>query len=811
MKDKSLHVLIIEDSKDDMLLIIRALKKGGYNPVYEKVETTVAIKKALEKKQWDIILCDHKMSKFNAPAVLGLLKKTQNDIPVIIVSGAIGEETAVECMRLGARDYIMKDNLTRLCPVINRELEYLKVKNKQKLAEEELRKRDIKLEHLVSWVPGMIYQFTMKPDGTYYLPFASETISNFYGCSPEDVLEDLSPIIGVILPEDLDKFLSSIEYSVKNMADWTCEYRVRVPGKPIRWMLGHSTPEKLADGSVTWYGLNTDITDRKLAEELLSKSEEKFFKIFMTTPDCIVISRLQDGFIADVNKGFEEIVGWKRDNVIGKLATEPPLHLWVDLLARDFMVKELKAGRDVLHHEIEFRRKDGSIRFGIFSARPITINNEECLIFILQDITERKQAEEKLRKNEGIFKVLFNQSFHLVGLMKPDGTLLQINIKAKTFTGIQEEDFLGKPFWATLWWSHSKVEQRRLKKAIKQAAHGEFMRFETTHYDRTGVLRHIDFSISPVKDEKGNVILLIPEGADITASKQAEEALRNSHRRLDEIIDFLPDATFVIDREGKIITWNKSTEIITGVSKTNMIGRGNYEYAVPFYGERRPLLVDLVLRPDNVFEKNHYENVSRQGDILYAETYLPMLYGGKGGFFWATASKLRDASGNIIGAIESFRDITKRKKAENELKQIAENLEDANIALRVLMNRRDKDQKEFEEKLQVNINDLVVPYLKKLNRGNLDDRNKKYVGVLEHNLSDVLSPFMRDFQSTHKNLTPKEIQIIDLIKQGKDTKEIADMLNASISTVTTHRNNIRKKLNLINSKINLRSHILSFK
>lgn len=811
MKDKSLHVLIIEDSKDAMLLIIRALKKGGYNPVYEQVETTVAIKKALEKKQWDIILCDHKMSKFNAPAVLGLLKKTQNDIPVIIVSGAIGEETAVECMRLGARDYIMKDNLTRLCPVINRELEYVKVKNKQKLAEEELRKRDIKLEHLVSWVPGMIYQFTMKPDGTYCLPFASETISNFYGCSPEDVLEDLSPIIGVILPEDLDKFLSSIEYSVKNMADWTCEYRVRVPGKPIRWMLGHSTPEKLADGSVTWYGLNTDITDRKLAEELLSKSEEKFFKIFMTTPDCIVISRLQDGFIADVNKGFEEIVGWKRDNVIGKLATEHPLHLWVDLLARDFMVKELKAGRDVLHHEIEFRRKDGSIRFGIFSARPITINNEECLIFILQDITERKQAEEKLRKNEGIFKVLFNQSFHLVGLMKPDGTLLQINTKAKTFTGIQEEDFLGKPFWATLWWSHSKVEQRRLKKAIKEAAHGEFMRFETTHYDRTGVLRHIDFSISPVKDEKDNVILLIPEGADITASKQAEEALRNSHRRLDEIIDFLPDATFVIDREGKIITWNKSTEIITGVSKTNMIGRGNYEYAVPFYGECRPLLVDLVLRPDNVFEKNHYENVSRQCDILYAETYLPMLYGGKGGFFWATASKLRDASGNIIGAIESFRDITERKKAENELKQIAENLEDANIALRVLMNRRDKDQKEFEEKLQVNINDLVVPYLKKLNRGNLDDRNKKYVGVLEHNLSDVLSPFMRDFQSAHKNLTPKEIQIIDLIKQGKDTKEIADMLNASISTVTTHRNNIRKKLNLINSKINLRSHILSFK
>jgi DNA-binding NarL/FixJ family response regulator len=153
----------------------------------------------------------------------------------------------------------------------------------------------------------------------------------------------------------------------------------------------------------------------------------------------------------------------------------------------------------------------------------------------------------------------------------------------------------------------------------------------------------------------------------------------------------------------------------------------------------------------------------------------------------------------------------RNKKAEEELKRFAENLEDANIALRVLMNHRNEDQKEFEEKLQVNINDLVIPYLKKLSKANLDDRNKNYLSVLESNLSDVLSPFMRDFRSSHKNLTPQEIQIVDLIKKGKDTKEIADMLNASISTIKTHRNNIRKKLNLISSKINLRSHILSLK
>src|SRR5208337_2969868 len=120
---QSLQVLMIDDSENDVLLIIRELKKGGYNPVYERVETAVAMKKALKEKQWDIILCDYKMPKFNAPSAIAVLKETNIDIPFLLVSGSIGEETAIECMRSGAQDYIMKNNLSRLCPTINRELQ----------------------------------------------------------------------------------------------------------------------------------------------------------------------------------------------------------------------------------------------------------------------------------------------------------------------------------------------------------------------------------------------------------------------------------------------------------------------------------------------------------------------------------------------------------------------------------------------------------------------------------------------------------------------------------------------------------------
>ncbi|MGA9110507.1 MAG: PAS domain S-box protein [Smithella sp.] len=140
------------------------------------------------------------------------------------------------------------------------------------------------------------------------------------------------------------------------------------------------------------HGVSRDITKRKLAEE-------KFYKIFMTTPDCIAITRLKDGLIKDVNQGFEDIVGWKREVAIGTKTTEPPLDFWVDLSERDFLTAELGMGRDILHRQIEFKRSDNSVRTGIYSARPINVDGEESLIFILQDITEQKRMEKELAES----------------------------------------------------------------------------------------------------------------------------------------------------------------------------------------------------------------------------------------------------------------------------------------------------------------------------------------------------------------------------------------------------------------------------
>ena len=176
----------------------------------------------------------------------------------------------------------------------------------------------------------------------------------------------------------------------------------------------------------------------------------------------------------------------------------------------------------------------------------------------------------------------------------------------------------------------------------------------------------LDRYSSPVIGRDGKYYGRIWIFHDITDHKRALEALRESEQRLSDIIDFLPDATFAVDREGKVIAWNRAMEEMTGVSRNDMIGQGDHAYTVPFYGERRQQLLDLLDKDDNEIVSK-YQYVQRNGNTLYAETFTPALHGGKGAYVWATAGPIFDVLGNRIGAIESIRDITERKREQEVL------------------------------------------------------------------------------------------------------------------------------------------------
>ncbi|MCQ1539345.1 SpoIIE family protein phosphatase, partial [Methanocalculus taiwanensis] len=170
---------------------------------------------------------------------------------------------------------------------------------------------------------------------------------------------------------------------------------------------------------------------------------------------------------------------------------------------------------------------------------------------------------------------------------------------------------------------------------------------------------------SPLYAPDGEIIGAIETIRDITDRKHAEEEIARSHQSLTEIINFLPDATFVINMGGSVITWNRAMEELTGVPAESMLGKGDYEYAIPFYGERRPMLANLIILPGAEVDSK-YSNVQREGDTLIVDTYIQGL-GASGRYFWAKASPLYDPRGNITGAIETIRDITERREMEGRI------------------------------------------------------------------------------------------------------------------------------------------------
>ncbi len=388
--------------------------------------------------------------------------------------------------------------------------------------------------------------------------------------------------------------------------------------------------------------------------------------------------------------------------------------------------------------------------------------------------------------SENVFKTIFRLSPSIIIIAKMDGTICEISDASLKKFGMSREDVIGKTSRELGIWS-SQDSSVTIDLLLRE---GRFRNLELKHRMKDGseVTCLESGEIIQVGDERFFVVIV----DDITAQKETLESLKSERDLSNKIIDSLPGFVYLYDESLRFIRWNNKVETITGYSHEEIANMSVLDFHAP---EGRDIISQTI--KEMPAEGDH----SGESDIILKDqTIRTFLFNAR----WINYQGRRCILGTGV-------DITEKKRTEKELRRFAESLEDANIALRVLMNGRNNDQKDFEKKLQANINDLVMPYLKKLKQSNLDERNKNYVHILEKNLGDVLSPFLPDFLDQYKNLTPQEIQIVDLISKGKNTKEIAEILNASVNTIATHRNNIRKKLNLRHSKINLRSHLLPLK
>jgi PAS domain S-box-containing protein len=278
--------------------------------------------------------------------------------------------------------------------------------SEKKIVETKSREKDMQFRKLSANVPDLIFQFTRKPDGSYCVPVASDGIRNIFGCSPEEVVEDFAPIARVIHPDDTERVIADIEYSARHLTYFTCEFRVQIPGKPVQWIFSRSNPEKLPDGSTTWYGFNADITRRKEMEDALRESESKFRKIYEDGPFGMSLVNRDYKFIM-VNRTFCEITGYQESKL--KDLTFRDITFPDDIDAGMDRIEQLIKGEiPVVRLEKRYVRKDGQVIWGSITVTANFDKNGKFLynLSITEDITQRKEADEEIK--------LLNERLHLL-------------------------------------------------------------------------------------------------------------------------------------------------------------------------------------------------------------------------------------------------------------------------------------------------------------------------------------------------------------------------------------------------------------
>lgn len=335
------------------------------------------------------------------------------------------------------------------------------------------------------------------------------------------------------------------------------------------------------------------------------------------------------------------------------------------------MKDEDKSKAQLLRELQDMRRRVGELESAVAQkagAAEVKRSNTEPVSWPI-DAEEHRRVVQALRDCEETFRAFAENSLDVIMRFDRSYRHLYVNPAVEKQTGIPRENYLGK--------THVELGfPTDLVKMWEQALQKVFDTEKPNRIEfRLPSGAWIDWLLVPEFKENGEVYAVMTSARDITRMKKAEKKLKESQQQLEEIIEFLPDATLVIDREGRVIAWNRAIENLTGIAAGEILGKGNHEYAVPFYGERRPILIDLALHPDTNMN-GHYTSIRRQGNILFGEAYTPGLRGEKDTHLSAAASILRDSYGEVSGAIECIRDTTERMKKDRALLESEQRLSD---------------------------------------------------------------------------------------------------------------------------------------
>jgi len=441
----------------------------------------------------------------------------------------------------------------------------------------------------------------------------------------------------------------------------------------------------------------------RIQNEILTASAEQQHQqmaaILNNLPDATFVID-SNGIVTAWNRAAEQTTGVKAVDIIGKGNYEYSVAFYgerrpvlIDLLS--------EADRECQKIYGHFTRRGDTLSGEGFiasrslwfeaSASPLrnALGNIVGGIETVRDITDRKNIQIELEASKHRLADIIDLLPDAAFVVDKDSVITAWNRAAERMTGARAADMIGKgnyeyaiPFYGE---RRPIMIDMVLSPAQKAYERYQYVRLADDVISGEAYIRPngkelwIQAYATLLHDAQGNVIGGIETVRDINEHKQLEDELQASERQLAQIIDLLPGATFVIDRDGIVTAWNRAAEQLTGVEAADIIGKGDHEYAVAFYGKRRPILIDLVFLPEDELLQNTYSHVRKTGDTLFAESHVSMR-NGRNAWLQGSAGILRDADGRITGAIEVVFDQTERKEFEDELTAAREAAERASQA-----------------------------------------------------------------------------------------------------------------------------------
>jgi len=649
------RILVVEDDAVSGRYLQKTLMDQGYD-VPEIIMSGEELVEKIHALNPDCIIMDIKLqgSSDGIDTVREILSRY--DVPVIYMTAHIDPDTVRRAKLTKPYGYLVKPvNVSELMITIDFTLYRHQMEKKLKKTEERYRA-------VVETIPLMICRFL---PGDYVITFVNDEYCRYFSIGREDIVgTSFRDQLPVHERREIEERLGSL-----------------TPGQPIltyehgssgpsgqRWQ--HWTMQALFDehGNLAEYqAIGKDTTDSVHAKEAIRLSEEKFSKAFHSSPAGMAIVMMGDGTFVDVNDCFARISGFSRDDLVGtSISSFVNYAVQEDRENISDEINRLGVLRD---REVRVKTRTGDLRTVVISAESIQLGDARCLLMLVNDITDRLRFEENLRRSERQYRLLADNMFDLVGMCDIRGIFTYVSPSYRMVLGYSEKELLGKPAYSLVHPDDLQGVVEVMKKGVKSRSKVDAV-YRMIHRD--GRVLWFESNGKVVAGDNGTVMGAVFSSREISDRKVIEDSLRMAHRQLGEIIDFLPDATFVIDRDNRVIAWNRAMEKMTGVPKHAMLGKGDYEYAIPFFGERRPILID-ILGEDVSRYREQYLTFMKDGDTVMAESYIPSLpFTMKETYLWGKASPLYDGEGAVIGAIQVIRDITEIKRIEMALRESEE-------------------------------------------------------------------------------------------------------------------------------------------